>query len=64
MKTIDILGPDGNAFVLMGYAKTISRQLDMESKEILDDMQSGDYEHLLNVFEEHFSDVVTLEGRD
>ena len=64
MKIIDINGPDGNAFALMGYAKTICRQLDMESKEVIEDIKSGDYEHLLDVFEKNFSAFVTLEGRD
>ena len=57
---IDLTGPDGNAFALMGYAKNLARQLDIDSKPIIEDMMSGDYEHLLEVFEEHFGSVVTL----
>ena len=63
MKTIDINGPEGNVFALLGVAKTICLHLDMESKKILDDMKSGDYEHLLDVFEENFNNFVKLEGR-
>jgi hypothetical protein len=57
---IDLTGPDGNAFALMGYAKKLARQLEIDSKPIIEDMMSGDYEHLLEVFEEHFGSVVTL----
>ena len=57
---IDLTGPDGNAFALMGYAKNLARQLEIDSKPIIEDMMSGDYEHLLEVFEEHFGSVVTL----
>ena len=57
---IDLTGPEGNAYSLMGYAKKLARQLDLDSKPIIEDMMSGDYEHLLEVFEEHFGSVVTL----
>ena len=57
---IDLTGPEGNAYSLMGYAKKFARQLDIDSKPIIEDMMSGDYEHLLEVFEEHFGSVVTL----
>lgn len=55
---IDLSGPDGNAFALMGHAKRWCRQLDIEFEPILEDMQSGDYEHLLEVMEKHFGDYV------
>ena len=57
---IDLTGPEGNAYSLMGYAKKLARQLDIDSRPIIEDMMSGDYEHLLEVFEEHFGSVVTL----
>lgn len=58
---IDITGPDGNAFALMGYAKRFAKQLGMDSKSIIEDMMSGDYENLLEVFDSHFGDFVILE---
>ena len=59
---IDLTGPQGNAFFLLGYAKKLAKQLDFEDIDILiDDMQSGDYEHLVQVFDEHFGDFVILE---
>tara|TARA_Y100000389_G_scaffold84438_1_gene81094 strand:- start:1997 stop:2218 length:222 start_codon:yes stop_codon:yes gene_type:complete len=57
---IDLTGPDGNAFALMGYAKNFSRQLGIDSKPIIKDMMSGDYENLIEVFEKNFGEFVTL----
>lgn len=58
--TIDLNGPEGNAFVLMGKAKTWAKQMGLDADAIITDMQSDDYEHLLDVFDEHFGDFVTL----
>ena len=57
---IDLTGPDGNAFVLLAYAKNFSKQLNIQYGPIADDMMSGDYEHLLEVFDKHFGSFVTL----
>lgn len=58
--TIDLTGPDGNAFALMGYAKNFARQLDLDFNQIRKEMTSGDYEHLLEVFDKYFGSFVTL----
>jgi hypothetical protein len=58
---IDLTGPDGNAFVLMGYAKRLSRQIGIEPQPIIKEMMSGDYENLLEVFDRNFGDFVILE---
>ena len=58
--SIDLTGPDGNAFALMGYAMKLSRQLDLDFNKIQTEMTSGDYENLLEVFEENFGEFVTL----
>lgn len=66
MKYIDISGPDGNAFVLLGAVKNYGHELGMTSTqigEIRNKMMSGDYENLCDVFEENFGTVVTLVGR-
>jgi hypothetical protein len=57
---IDLTGPDGNAFALMGYAKSLARQLNLDFKPIQAEMMSGDYENLINVFEKNFGEFVTL----
>jgi hypothetical protein len=57
---IDLTGPEGNAFVLMGYVQRWCKPMGIDSKPILDDMMSGDYEHLLSVMEKHFGDFVIM----
>ena len=61
MRTIDISGPGGNAFALMGYARILAIQMGLDSNAIVNDMMSGDYEHLLEVFENHFGHLAKLE---
>ena len=58
---IDLTGPDGNAFCLMGYAKKFARQLDLNGNQIIKEMQSGDYENLVDTFDKYFGDYVILE---
>lgn len=58
---IDLTGPEGNAFCLMGYARKFARQLGLDSDIILDEMKSGDYENLVAVFDNYFGDFVILE---
>ena len=58
---IDLTGPDGNAFALMGYAKRFAKQLNLDSNKIISDMTSGDYENLIQVFDDNFGDFVILE---
>ena len=58
---IDLTGPDGNAFALMGYAKRFAKQLSLDSNKIIKDMMSGDYENLIQVFDDNFGDFVILE---
>jgi hypothetical protein len=58
---IDLSGPDGNAFVLMGYATRYARDLGLDGKAINAEMRSGDYENLINVFDKYFGEYVDLE---
>jgi len=58
---IDLTGPNGNAFALMGLAKKLAKQLGLDSEIIINDMGSGDYENLLEVFDGNFGDYVILE---
>lgn len=60
-KVIDLTGPDGNAFALMGYALRFARQLDLDSTQIREEMMAGDYENLVAVFDKYFGDYVVLE---
>ena len=57
---IDLTGPDGNAFVLIGKAANLAKQLKLDSNAIQTEMMNGDYEHLVNTFDKHFGHLVTL----
>tara|TARA_R110000765_G_scaffold182708_2_gene288668 strand:+ start:281 stop:505 length:225 start_codon:yes stop_codon:yes gene_type:complete len=57
---IDLTGPDGNAFVLLGKAKNLAKQLELDGDKIIEEMTSGDYDNLLDVFDENFGSFITL----
>lgn len=60
---IDLTGPDGNAFVLLGIANRLARQLGYSREEINDlinEMKGSDYEYLIQTFDDHFGKFVTL----
>lgn len=64
---IDLSGPDGNAFYLMGCAKTYLKAIDYSEQKIADvvkDMLSGDYNNLVSVFEEHLGNIITLINKE
>jgi len=61
---IDLTGPQGNAFNLIALAKNFGKQIGMSDsyiKEIQEKMMSGDYENLIQVFDNEFGSVVILE---
>lgn len=58
---IDLTGPQGNAFFLLGYAKRLAKQLYIDVDTVLDEMQGGDYENLVQVFDNYFGDYIVLE---
>ena len=58
---IDLTGPEGNAFTLMGTAVNLAKQLGKDGKAIREEMMAGDYEHLLSVFDREFGHFVILE---
>jgi len=60
---IDLTGPQGNAYFLMGTASKLGRQLGWDRDEIeilLREMKRGDYENLVTVFDKYFGSFVTL----
>lgn len=57
---IDLTGPQGNAFYLMGTANNLANQLGLDGNKIMEEMKSGDYENLLQVFDKNFGSIVTL----
>jgi hypothetical protein len=58
---IDLTGPQGNAFFLMGQAGQYARQLGLDGDMIIAEMKSGNYENLVQVFDRYFGDYVILE---
>ncbi len=57
---IDLTGPQGNAYYILGVAKRLCKEVGIPSKPILDEMMSGDYENLLKVFDSKFGSVVIM----
>lgn len=57
---IDLTGPQGNAFFLIGTAGNLAKQLGKDCKKITNEMMCGDYENLIKVFDSEFGSVVTL----
>ena len=64
---IDLSGPQGNAFYLLGVTKDLCKQMNkltgeetLNAEEIMSDMKSGNYEHLLDVMEKHFGSLIIL----
>ena len=60
---IDLRGPDGNAFALMGIARNYLKQLgydQTEIQEVMRKMQASDYENLIKIFDEYLGDYVDL----
>jgi hypothetical protein len=58
---IDLTGPQGNAFFLMGQAGQYARDLGLDGDQIITEMKLGDYENLVAVFDRYFGDYVILE---
>jgi len=60
---IDLTGPDGNAYVILGLAKKLCKEFGMTKtyeKDLLDEMMSSDYENLIKTFDKSFGSVVTM----
>ena len=64
---IDLDGPEGNAYNLIGVANNLMRKgfgrnaYDRNITDVLKEMTSGDYNNLVKVFDKHFGDMVILE---
>ena len=63
-QVIDLTGPQGNAFYLLGLAVKLCNQIGfsgLATQGILEDMKNGDYEHLITRFDYHFGELIDLE---
>lgn len=59
-KIINLNGPDGNAWVLLGYGKQICKATGRDWESIRTEMTSGDYDNLVKVFKKNFCDYFKL----
>ena len=59
-RTIDLNGPEGNAFYLIGLVRTTAKQLMLQPNTIQSQMMSGDYFNLVATFEAYFGDFYYL----
>lgn len=60
---INLNSPEGNAFVLLGIADNLGKQLGFDSfriKCIKDEMKLSDYEMLIQTFDKWFGEYVIL----
>ncbi len=57
---LDLSGPDGNAFVILGHAKRLARICGLDPNPIIEDMMFSDYTHLIHTFDRYFGHCVTL----
>jgi len=67
--TINLDGPDGNVFNLIGTAKGIARELRkadiiIHIDTVVSEMMSGDYTNAVKTFNDYFGEYVTLETED
>jgi len=58
---VDLTGPDGNAFVLLGKASRWARDLGLDFERIHEEATSGDYENLVSVLDNYFGDFIVFE---
>lgn len=61
--TVDLSGPEGNAYALMGMARSWGKDLGwskMKVDTVITDMKSSDYEYLVGVMDHYFGHFVTF----
>ena len=57
---IDLTGPEGNAFALLGIAKDLCHKTGIEWEPVKNEMTSSDYEWLLQVMDHYFGDFIIM----
>lgn len=58
---LDLTGPEGNAYVVMGTVQGLMKKLgyhEAQIKAVITEMMSKDYEHLIAVAEKHFGPYI------
>ena len=63
MKTIiDLQGPTGNAYFIMGIVGKILKSKGIDPKPIIEDMMSSDYKHLIKIAKENCEDELKFQN--
>ena len=57
---MDLTGPEGNVYVLIGTAMNLARQFGYDDEMIKEQMMSGDYENVVQTFDKYFGEHVIL----
>jgi hypothetical protein len=57
---LNLTGPDGNVFNLIGVGRRLCKQLGIDKGEFTREMISGDYENAVTTFENYFGEFVIL----
>ena len=60
-QVIDLTCPEGNAFFLLGTARKLCKQLDLDVNQVYSEMTTGSYEELITAFDKHFGHIIDLE---
>jgi len=58
---VNLDGPDGNAFVLLGFARGWSKDTGEDWEAVKKEAMSGDYKHLVQTLEKYFGRYVDFE---
>ncbi len=59
-REINLSGPEGNAYCLLGHAKNICKQTGQDYGAISTEMMAGDYRNLVLVFDKHFGELFDI----
>jgi hypothetical protein len=58
---VDLDGPEGNAFELMGLVKGLAWRYGLPFDDIIEEMKSSDYTNLVKTIEKYFGEYVIFE---
>ena len=59
-REIDLSGPEGNAMFLIGQARQWGKQMGLDVEKLTEEMMSGDYENLIDIFDREFGSICNL----
>jgi len=61
---IDLDGPMGNVFYILGLVKPLSKELGLDDTALFNEMTGYDYFDLIKAFDKYFGDHVIFETTD